>query len=399
MSEGGSNGVGRQTQADYLQRTMLVNFSQGIPLTDWFMSVDIPDEPGGAWYFGLFEQSIGGYGGPWGKPKPSFYAMKTLTSSLQGAKVIGSDVTAQNLNNYVDFLQGSHSIRAMWTTGSANTIVNTGYYGTLLLTNTPLYVGQQLAWAGGANGSWSNTNWNNLYGWDNAGGFQATFNSAASVNVDGTYSVSGFQFNVDSVTLNSGKLRFTPGGGNLYVADGCFDTIASVLADAADRNPNDDPTTYTNTPYTFILRKCGGGELALNGNNTFHGSILVGQGYLDLGNDHALGDSANPVTLAGGGIDFNGVSPTTGPFSITAAGPAIGNFRSNTFSRYTFADGGTISNDFTVAGGGDLELAGQLASDHKSLSPRTTLARSLLVASPTIRVLDCRFFRGRRQPQ
>lgn len=72
------------------------------------------------------------------------------------------------------------------------------------------------------------------------------------------------------VTLEGGKLRFTPRGGNLYVGEG-FNVIAAVLAGTYDRGsepwPNLDDSgvsrtlAFTNTPETFVLRKSGGGEV------------------------------------------------------------------------------------------------------------------------------------------
>ena len=324
----------------------------------------------------------------YGDPKPAFYAMKTLTQSLTqwSPNATFSRVMSDSADPNARWLvfKAPYDILVAWNADNAVTVNQNTGWGTYLLTGTPLYVAAPLIWAGGYSGNWSDTQWkvdDVQWGW--ASGFQAQFDGNASlenpvvVNVDGTYTISGIQFN-NWVNLVGGKLRFTPGGGNIYVGkdesnNACFDVVTSVLADAVDRNPADpsDNLKYTNTPETFILRKSGVGEVSLVGNNTFHGSVLVGQGYLQLGSDRALGDPHNPLTLAGGGIDFNGYSPTmTSPFAITAAGLRIGNWRSNTFSRYTFSrdpnSNGNINADFTVGASGNLEFSGPLAgpSDH-----------------------------------
>jgi len=400
-----------QVQADYLQRMMLTNFSQGIPLSIWFMDQDRPDtEPD--WYFGLFQRYCDAnplppdcanlcvpgdprgnapyckttthtntdpdldtysvacanvcaanpnecwYDGVltrclphawyfrYGDPKPAFYAMKTVTSNLKGGAWFHTQLGDGNPQDYLTVFRAPRGvgwikeILAAWTTDTGFTMVHDNqWWGTFMLSNTPLYVGQPLTWSGGGNGNWSNNTW---YGgtWPNIrndtyqDNYQAVFESPATINVDGQdgYCIGGLQFNAPSripdasVILDGGVLRFTPGGGNLYVADG-FNKITSVLADAYDRGtepwPSDtDPNVsrkvaFTNTPETFVLRKSGGGEVALGGFNTFHGRVLVGQGILDLDSDQALGDPSNPVTLAGGGIDLNGHNLTTGPVTVT----------------------------------------------------------------------------------
>jgi hypothetical protein len=73
------------------------------------------------------------------------------------------------------------------------------------------------------------------------------------------YYVSGLQCYAHWVVLHDGTLRFTPGSGNLYVANNCFDYIGSVIADTLDRNG--DPKTFPNTPESFVLRKSGSGKV------------------------------------------------------------------------------------------------------------------------------------------
>jgi autotransporter-associated beta strand protein len=296
VSESGS-GLGRQTQADYLQRTMLVNFSQGIPLSDWFNAVDISYYD---WTFGLFEEN-GGYGGPWGKPKPTFYAMKTLTSSLQGTKY-NRKLPDSNTDHWLTVFRSTTTDRetlAAWTTGNAGTTAVSGW-GSYYLNGTPLYVGQSQARAGG-DGKWSDNLWGTGSAWVN--GSQATFNSSnATITVDGSPTISAIQFGAGNITLSGGALQFTSGGGAIHTQTGTG-TINSVIAGGGD-------------PSTFQLRKSGSGTLILGGANTFAGGVIVGQGAIQLGNANALRNNTVTVNAT------NGLKFSTGIGTFTLGGLA-----------------------------------------------------------------------------
>jgi len=366
--------ITNQVQADYLQRMMLTNFSQHIPLSIWYEASDQPDF--NDFYFGLLDVD--------GTPKPSFYAMKTLTQSLANGtfkKAIDVDALAPPNARWLVF-RAPYDTLVAWNTDDTITMNdNNGGWGTYLLTGTPLYVGTPLIWDGGYSGVWSNRQWmvdNERWGW--VSGFQAQFDQnypnttvhdPVLVNVDGTdTTISGIQFN-NNVNIYGGMLRFTPGGGNIYVGNNYFDSISSVIADAADRTEASDPITFTNTPETFALRKSGGGEVGLDGNNTFHGRVLVGEGILDLGSNQALGDQSNPVTLTGGGIDLNGHNLTTGPLTVTGDstiynyGPNASTYVPESFDINKGGNlslmGGpaiTIGGPITVNSGGQLTIAG-----------------------------------------
>jgi autotransporter-associated beta strand protein len=353
--------VGLQTQADYLQRGMLVNFAGGSPVSIWFMDTDKPSE---SWTYGLFENINSWGASPYGAPKPAYYAMKTLTTNLQNATYVGyldesNPHDATHIYHQTIAPGWIRELAVGWNEEN-QVSVESNRYGTYLLNGTPLYMGQLLPWQGG-NGNWSSSTgwgdnpWPNFADYLN---YTATFNQSNTVTVDGAYHIGGFQFNVGNVFLQGGTLRFAPGSGNIYTATG-YDIIASVIADAQDRGDPKHPEMYTNTPETFVLRKCGAGELDLAGNNTFHGSILVGEGVLQIGHDHALGDIHNPLILAGGSFDFTGRSPKTGPFSITAAGSTLYNSVAHTNSTYQF-HGATVNNNFTVDANGHLDLHGQI---------------------------------------
>lgn len=371
----GLGDITEQRQADYLARMMLTNLSyqdgyqNGIPLSVLYQVSDGNGQnPESEGHFGLLHP-LENYNNDFNfARKPSYYALQTLTQSLRNVTFY-TKLDAGQSNVHLSLFRAPFSntqreILAAWTddnTITVNRSQNGGdLWGTYLLNGTPLYVGQRLTWHGGDTGNWSNTLWQDGYGWPNDG-FQARFDTAAHVNVDGTYTISGIQFN-NQVNLDGGMLKFTPGGGNIYVADGHWGTIGTtVIADSTMVDPVPDhpgPPKVLNNPASFSLRKCGGGELALFGNNTFHGGILVGEGFIYMGHDNALGDASNPITLAGGALDFNGHSPTTGALAISG-NSMLGNCTGNTTSLYSF-ESATIGSDFSVNGAGNLDLVGQI---------------------------------------
>jgi len=421
-----------QMQADYLQRMLLINFSQNIPLSIWFQDEDRYDQMFD-WYFGLFKNycesspnnackqfcnanpslctqycedlpdicanicvshgdqcsSCGDSSGSgrscadhfyfnqygYGTAKPAFYGMKTLTSSLKSAH-FNHPYGDGRLNDYLMIFNmprwgGEREILAAWTvdTAAPATVRNDPWWGSFMMTGTPMYLGSPLDWNGSSSWSYGFGGWPNDYA-TQSDNFQARFAQSGTVYVDGEYYLGGLQFLAGVNVLpgaTGGKLRLTPGGGNLYVEDNVFSPIYSVLADTVDRNSSPDPLTFTNTPETFVLRKSGGGEVGLLGNNTFHGRILVGEGILDLGSSQALGDPSNPVTLAGGGIDLNGQNPTTGPMTVTADS-TIFNYGLNA-STYTPESLNINSGNLSFQGGPAITIAGPITVSGGKLSP------------------------------
>lgn len=376
--------VSLQNQADYLQRMMLTDLSysdgsqQGMPMSIWYdlCGVDHPWETDPVFreklkHYGMFNLDL--------TPKPAFYAMQTLTKNLRGATFDTDNpaMTSVSSNNgainrvvfKTTMPPGNWSkwTVAAWTIGN-NQIADLpgypsepNYWGRTLLTETPIYLGQQLTWQGG-DGNWSANNWTggtwpNFFGDDSRNGdnYQAVFNSSAEVQVDGTYRVSGLHFGADNVTLwsnnSENSLYYTDGGGMLDTGSHNVGIFCNI--------------TGGGNPSTFQLRKIGSGSVGLGGSyNTFSGGILLAEGTIVLCNEHALGSMTNPLTFnpltpAGATLNLYGFDLTTGPLTIASAGASIVNYAPNTNSTYTFESSG-INADFNVGGTGELQLQGQL---------------------------------------
>ena len=127
-------GITAQVQGDYLARMMLVNLSQGIPLSIWYDwkndgtdPADIEDN------FGMVTNGL--------LQKPAYQEMRLLVSSLAGT-TFHQQLNDGNSNDWLLVFQtpSGQQILAAWTTGDAHTVNVGGSWGSLNLTSTPFYV-------------------------------------------------------------------------------------------------------------------------------------------------------------------------------------------------------------------------------------------------------------------
>ena len=132
---GGSSYVSTpQLQGDYLARTFLVNFSQHIPLSNWY---EWDDDPGADAYDGNF--GIGGLTN--NVATPAYQELQLLTKSLNG-ETFTSKLNDGHTSDWllVFTSPGGHQTLAAWTTRSGGRTVTVSGWGTLQLTSTPFYV-------------------------------------------------------------------------------------------------------------------------------------------------------------------------------------------------------------------------------------------------------------------
>ena len=132
---GGSSYVSTpQLQGDYLARTFLVNFSQHIPLSNWYEW----DDDGSA---GAYEGNFGIGGLTNNVSTPAYQELQLLTKSLNGETF----TTKLNDGHTSDWLlvftapDGQQTLAA-WTTRSGGRTVTVSGWGTLQLTSTPFYL-------------------------------------------------------------------------------------------------------------------------------------------------------------------------------------------------------------------------------------------------------------------
>ena len=129
-----------QLQGDYLARMMLVNLSQGIPLSvwyDWKNDDNVTHDPAN------YEENFGMTTGA-DVPKPAYNEMQLLTKSLND-ETFYQQLSDGNSNDWLLVFKtpSGHQTLAAWTTGSADTATVSGW-GTLQLSSTPFYVNPTL---------------------------------------------------------------------------------------------------------------------------------------------------------------------------------------------------------------------------------------------------------------
>ena len=121
-----------QLQGDYLARSLLINFSQGIPLSIWYDWKNDGSDPNAP------EDNFGMVAGE--TPKPAYQELQLLTRSLKG-----ETFTKRLTSNSQDWLlvftspSGQQTLAA-WTTRSSPYTLTVSGWGTLQLTSTPFYV-------------------------------------------------------------------------------------------------------------------------------------------------------------------------------------------------------------------------------------------------------------------
>ena len=126
--------VSEQVQADYMARYYLVNLSQNIPISIGF---DWKDHDSQNWYETM------GVTRPIDPvtPKPAYYAIQTMTRSLQG-EVFSEKLDVGNSSDWLLVFRNPDTgfeTLAAWTTGESHVISVNGW-GDLTLTASPQYV-------------------------------------------------------------------------------------------------------------------------------------------------------------------------------------------------------------------------------------------------------------------
>jgi len=181
-------------------------------------------------------------------------------------------------------------------------------------------------------------------------------------NWNGDFTFIGTQnldFGAGAVTMNAG-CRVTVGANTLAVGGG----ISGA---------------------TFGLTKAGAGTLTLSGAGTYSGGTTLSAGYLNVGNNGALGAGTGTLTVNGGTLLLNNYSVSVGTFSGSGSTVDLGSgalTATQTGGSATYS--GTIigSGSLTKAGAGTLTLSG-----NNSYSGGTTLNAGILVVSTSANAL------------
>lgn len=115
-----TRGVSPETQAAYLARQQLSNLLNGVPLSIWYDWKDDGTNPGESeHHFGTMTYDL--------KPKPAYWAARTLTHELAGYRIVRRLKTG-NETDFVLLLKNAAGRRklAAWTLGEAHAVALAG---------------------------------------------------------------------------------------------------------------------------------------------------------------------------------------------------------------------------------------------------------------------------------
>ncbi|WP_343315141.1 autotransporter domain-containing protein [Brucella sp. BE17] len=144
--------------------------------------------------------------------------------------------------------------------------------------------------ADGGDGTWQSfaTNWTDATGSANTGwgGSVGVFaGTAGTVNVQATQVFDTLHFSTDGYQIEGDGLAIgVAAGGSFNIDSGVTTSISSVIEDGAGNH----------------VRKAGGGNLILSGNNTYTGGTHLLAGILSVASDQNLGAASGDLTFAGG---------------------------------------------------------------------------------------------------
>lgn len=258
-----------------------------------------------------------------------------------------------------------------------------------------------LTWAGGA-GIWNATGGTDWSGgaWDSAK--TATFTTGSgTVTLGSAVTATGLKFTASGYTISgtSGNpLTLSSGtAGNAISVDSGDATISAVLAGNSG------------------LSKNGAGLLALEGANTFTGTVTVNAGTLQIASDAALGDAANGIALNGGtlrakagsaitvgagrtltgsgtldgnaGLEFDGVV-NAGALTITGSGPVTFAGPSAAFTSANLQSGSHLTVSALLASTGRTTFSGDgtvtLGADNSGYGSGVTMSKGAGSVGPTV---------------
>jgi autotransporter-associated beta strand protein len=179
----------------------------------------------------------------------------------------------------------------------------------------------------------------------------------ASALANSTVALSGSA----ALAYSAGIGGFTIGG----LSGNCNEPLADTSSHPVTLSIGNNGSSNT---YSGVLFGAGsvqliGGTQTLSGVNTYTGGTTIVAGTLKLSGSGTLGDSGNPLVVAGGTLDLNGTNPTAGGLSgVSGSGGTILNNASGTTS--------------TLTVGGGTSVFGGILADHTSGTGILALATS-----------------------
>jgi fibronectin-binding autotransporter adhesin len=342
----------------------------------------------------------------------------TAVSVVNGNHMIDAPVTL-NANTTFTITNAIDSLTLGKSVGGSGTLTTSGL-GTLILTDTNLYLGNttigagttiQLGSATVANGGTLggttvsdngtlkfNRSDNLSFGLPISGTGSVVFSGAGTVTLSAGSTYSG------GTSINAGIVKLgDPGAlgtGTVTLAasatldvNGDSPTIGALAGSAGTvDNTTATPSTLTvgntsSTTYSGIIQntgaavslvKVGAGTLTLGGTNTYTGGTTVNAGILKVSADANLGDASTTLTI-NGGTPFGTIEYSGTISSARVISPAGGTIQVDSNQTYTDTNVSGLSGAaFTKSGAGTLVINGPL-----SLSGSATLTGGVLALEST----------------
>jgi autotransporter-associated beta strand protein len=258
-----------------------------------------------------------------------------------------------------------------------------------------------LTWVGGS-GAWNATG-----GTDWSGGAWDSAKTAAFTTGSGTVTLGS------AVTATG--LKFTSSGYTIAGAAGNPLTLSSGTAGNVISVDSGDATISAVLAGSSGLAKNGAGLLALEGANTFTGTVTVNAGTLQIASDAALGDAANGIALNGGtlraktggaivvgagrtltgsgtldanaGLEFDGVVDA-GALTVTGSGPVTFAGPSAAFTSANLQSGSHLTISAPLASTGRTTFSGDgtatLSADNSGYGSGITMSKGAGSVGPTV---------------
>ncbi|MBA4019031.1 MAG: hypothetical protein C0483_17830 [Pirellula sp.] len=272
----------------------------------------------------------------------------TIRTITAGTKTLTLGGTSTGVDNSVNFIQEIVSTLNLSKTGTSTWVLlgpNT-YTGTTTLTAGVLKVGSDASLSTAALGLAGGT-------LDNYDG-NRTISSAVTLTGVSTLQGSGnFTFTGNWSSTGASRNLIISNVGTMTIGDSASDTfvlaennqartVTISVAPTADATINAVIQDGTGSG-ADALTKNGLGRLILMGPNTYTGATTVGAGILGIGNNSALGTTANGTTVAAGAsLELQGdITVGAEPLSITGTGTATNGALRNLSGNNIY--GGTVT--------------------------------------------------------
>jgi autotransporter-associated beta strand protein len=232
--------------------------------------------------------------------------------------------------------------------------------------------------------------------------------TSVTVNSSGLFDVNGFSEAVGGIVFNGGDID-APSPGDIRatstitvnrntnsqaIISGRMRILGNQIIDVTGHNFSPDLRIDATILDSGGLTKNGPGEVSLNASNTFTGTVIVNDGFLEVDDSFALGSTAGRTVVNAGAVllvRFNSHIPLE-PLFLNGSGQSIFGALSSSFGSNSWAGNIVLNGDTTifVDTGDYLNLRGSI-SDVTGADVTKTGAGTLIYSGSTANSYDDTF--------